>query len=428
MLGFLRDRLDFMNRNITVLTLRQVLGMFFRRMVLSYSSLFVIAVGGNEAQIGVINSLRPLAGLIMFPISGYLTDIRGRVKMIALAGYLSGVTMLIYVFAKSWEWIAIAALLQGLMVFQFPPTSAILADSLNPINRGIGIATMSTLANVFAIASPYVAGYILELLGVETGMRLLYGLLASVQFINGTLVIKYLQETADPKKTEKIDIIQILKETYSGVPELVSDMPATVKALGLVAGLSFIMNGISSPFWVVYATEEVGLSNLNWGLILLIESIIKTVLMIPAGIISDVYSRSRSLLASVVVCLIAYPATVFASNFTHMLLIRIFIGLSGALFISSSSALMADYVPRNIRGRVMAAIGRGSVLVGAAGGGTGGPGMGYLFTIPVMLSSILGGVLYSINPDYVWYSVIIATFIQVIFVFIFIKDPEKIEE
>jgi MFS family permease len=52
-----------------------------------------------------------------------------------------------------------------------------------------------------------------------------------------------------------------------------------------------------------------------------------------------------------------------------MLLIRVAIGLSGALFISSSSALMADYVPRNMRGRVMAAIGRGTVLVGAAGGG-----------------------------------------------------------
>ncbi len=278
---------------------------------------------------------------------------------------------------------------------------------------------MSTLSNIFAIASPYVAGYILEILGVKTGMRIIYGLLASVQFINGTLVIKYLQENEEPKKTgEKVKIIQILKKAYSGVPELVSNMPATFKALGLVTGLGFIMKGISSPFWVVYATEVVDISNLNWGLILLIESIIKTVFMIPAGIISDVYSRSRSLLASVILCLIAYPATIFASNFTHMLLIRVAIGLSGALFISSSSALMADYVTRNMRGRIIAAIYRGTVLMGAAGGGTGGPGVGYLFTIPVMLSSILGVVLYSMNPDYVWYSIIFATLIQVIFVYI----------
>jgi MFS family permease len=428
MLQVLKDRFDFMNRNITVLTLRQVFGMFFRRMVMSYSSLFVLAVGGTDAQIGLINSLRPLAGLIMFPIAGYLTDIRGRVKMIALAGYLTGITMLLYVFAQSWEWIALGAVIQGFMVFQFPPTSAILADSLEPRNRGIGIATMSTLANVFAIVSPYLAGYILEIMGIETGMRLLYGLLASVQLINGTLVIKYLEETAKPKETEKkIKILKILKETYAGIPDLVSNMSVSVKALGLVVGISFIMNGIASPFWVVYATKEVGLTEIGWGLILLIESIIKTALMIPAGIISDRYSRSRSLLAAVVFCLLAYPLTILAKSFFHIIVIRIIIGISGAIYISSSTALMADYVPRHMRGRIMAAIGRGSVLVGAAGGGTGGPGMGYLFTIPVMISSIVGGLLYSINPVYVWYSLIIASVIQVILVFFFISDPENIQ-
>ena len=50
----------------------------------------------------------------------------------------------------------------------------------------------------------------------------------------------------------------------------------------------------------------------------------------------------------------------------------------------------------------MAAIGRGSTLIGATGGGTGGPGMGYLFTVPVMTASVLGGHLYSINPTYPW--------------------------
>ena len=68
----------------------------------------------------------------------------------------------------------------------------------------------------------------------------------------------------------------------------------------------------------------------------------------------------------------------------------------------ASTALLADYVPREMRGRVMAAIGRGSVLIGATGGGTGGPGMGYLFTIPVIMSSLVGGFLYSMNPRFPW--------------------------
>jgi MFS family permease len=398
-------------------------------MVLSYSSLYVLAVGGNNAQIGLINSLRPLAGLIMFPLSGYLTDRTGRVKLIALAGYLSALTMLLYIFAPSWEWIALGSLVQGFMVFQFPPTSAILADSLNPSSRGLGIATMSTLANAFAIISPYVAGYTLELLGVKKGMRVLYGLLAGVSAVNATLVIKYLQETTESTHEVKdLKIISVLKETYTGIPELVSKMPLSVKALGIVLSFSFISNGIASPFWVVYATEEIGLSTIGWGLILLFESILKTAFLIPAGVVSDRYSRTISLLTAVALTLVAFPMMIIAKTFIQVLAIRILVGLAGALYFSSSTALMADYIPKKMRGKVMAAIGRGSVIVGAVGGGTGGPGMGYLFTIPVMASSILGGVLYNLNPNYVWMVLLLVTVIQISLIILFIRDPENVEE
>jgi MFS family permease len=142
---------------------------------------------------------------------------------------------------------------------------------------------------------------------------------------------------------------------------------------------------------------------------------------------ADKIGRTKTLLAAVLVSLISLPVLIFATNYFHVLLIRLGAALAGALFMPASSALMADYIPRNMRGRVMAALGRGSVLIGATGGGTGGPGMGYLFVVPVMISSILGGILYELNPVYPWYSVAIATTIQVLIVILFIRDPENAE-
>jgi len=89
---------------------------------------------------------------------------------------------------------------------------------------------------------------------------------------------------------------------------------------------------------------------------------------------------------------------------------------------------MADSVPRDLRGRVMAAMGRGSILIGAAGGGTGGPGMGYMFTIPVMIASVVGGLLYSMNPNYPWIGILGTAIIQLISIILFIRDPEKVEK
>ncbi|TEU10201.1 hypothetical protein E3J20_04680, partial [Candidatus Bathyarchaeota archaeon] len=60
----IRGVFSFMRGNILVLTLTQVLGRFFRSMVMPYASLYILALGGEPAQIGLINSLRPLAGLI----------------------------------------------------------------------------------------------------------------------------------------------------------------------------------------------------------------------------------------------------------------------------------------------------------------------------------------------------------------------------
>ena len=429
MIQSLYKRLKFMNRNLLVLTIREIIGMFCRRMVISYASLYILAVGGDASQIGLINSLRPLAGLLMFPISGYITDSSGRVRIIALAGYLSACSMLLYMFAPSWHWIALAALFEGFMVFQFPPTSAIIVDSLKPRYRGIGIATMNTLANAFAIISPYVAGIILDYYGVNSGMRLLYFSLLMSHTIGATLVLKYLRETVSHKKAEtKLNVLTVLKESYTGIPELLKNLPRSIKALGLLVGMGFIANSIAGSFWVVYVTEEIGLSTIDWGLILLFESVFRTILTIPFGAIADKYGKTKTLFAAMITSLISLPTLILAKTFTHVLLIRLGAGLAVALFIPSSITLMADYVPRDLRGRVMAAIGRGSLLIGATGGGTGGPGMGYLFTIPVMIASVIGGFLYSINPINPWLCVLGATVVQSICVIFFIRDPVKIEK
>jgi MFS family permease len=143
--------------------------------------------------------------------------------------------------------------------------------------------------------------------------------------------------------------------------------------------------------------------------------------------IADRYSKRRIVIVAMLLSLISLPSLILAKTFTHVLLIRLVAGLSGTLFVPSCTALLADFVPRNLRGRVMAAIGRGSVMIGATGGGIGGPGMGYIFTLPVIFASFLGGLLYSINPIYPWLCILVTTTIQ-LSVVLFIQDPKQVEE
>ncbi len=424
----IRRRFGFMRGNIAVLSVTQMLGRFFRHMVLPYASLYVLALGGDSSQIGVVNSLRPLAGLIMFPLAGYYTDRAGRKRLIALAGYLSAATMMIYVFAPSWEWIALAAFLQGFMVFQFPPTSAIIADSLTPENRGLGVATMNTLPSILAMFSPYIAAIVLEIYGTAPGLRILYALLSGAIAISATINLRVLKETASKvDKGPSLSLTQIFRDAYGGIPSMLRQLPVSVRALGIVVILGFMANGVATSFWVIYAVEEIGLSTVDWGLILFIEAALKAVIYIPAGVLVDRYGRARSLMASLLFSLVSIPTFIIARGFYQVLAIRLAVGVANVLFIPACSALMADCIPRDIRGRAMAALGRGTVLVGATGGGTGGPGMGFLITIPVMAASLAGGVLYAANPVYPWYFFLFTILASIAVTGLYIRDPKTAE-
>jgi MFS family permease len=417
-----------MTGNIAVLTMTQVLGRFFRSMVFPYASLYVLALGGGSSQIGIINSLRPLAGLVMFPLAGYFTDRAGRKILIALAGYLSAATMMLYVFAPSWEWIALGAFLQGFMVFQFPPTSAIIADSLAPENRGIGVATMTTIASVLGMFSPYIAALVLQIYDTAPGMRILYALLAGAGAAGATINLRFLDETArEVEMGPRLSVSQIFRDVYGGIPLMLRQLPAPLKALGVVMVLGFMANGVASSFWVVYVVEEIGLSTVDWGLILFIEGALKVVFYIPAGVLVDKYGRARSLMASLLFSIVSIPMFVFARGFYQVLAIRLAVGVSNVLFIPACSALMADYVPRDIRGRVMAALGRGTVIVGATGGGTGGPGVGFLITTPLMVASVAGGILYAVNPIYPWLFLVFTILMSLAVTGLYIRDPKIAE-
>ena len=70
----LRNTFRFVSGNILVLSVTGMLGNTARRMVLPYVSLYILALGGDATIIGLVNSLSPLAGLVIFPIAGYLAQ------------------------------------------------------------------------------------------------------------------------------------------------------------------------------------------------------------------------------------------------------------------------------------------------------------------------------------------------------------------
>lgn len=425
-----RTLFQFMEGNILVLTLTNLLGNFSRAMVFPYASLYILALGGEAQQIGLINALSPLMGLFLFPIAGYIADNAGRVRIIVFSYYLAGSVLLLFILAPNWQWIAVATLFRGVMSLQFPARSAIVADSLTPEQRGTGIATMNTVAGFLSIFAPYVAGAVIEQYGPNWGVRALYVVMLILYVGSGVIIHRYLKETAinADRRIDSGAIWASFKEAYGGLFGLFNGLPRRVMALTGVIILCFMTNGIATAFWVVYVIEEIGLSPTDWGLILLLETLTRNLLFIPGGLLVDRVGRTVALCGALILALIAMPLFVLVTGMVGVLIVRLLIVIGQALLIPASTALMADSVPRQMRGRVMAATGQGGVMLGAAGGGTGGPGTGYLITIPLMVSSLVGGLLYAANPAYPWYVASALMVLAIGVTIVFIRDPQTAEE
>ncbi|MDF1515555.1 MAG: MFS transporter [Anaerolineae bacterium] len=424
MLRYLRREFSFMRGNVLVITMTRVLGMFCRSMVFPYASLYILALGGEPEQIGLINSLRPLAGLLVFPLAGYLSDHIGRVKLIVVGGYLSGLIILLFVLAPGWQIVALAGFIKGFMVFQFPPSSALIADSVVPENRGKGNAMMNTISGALAIFSPYIAGWVVDIYGDNRGMRILYTVMMIAYLVAATLNLLYLKETRAPAKNRlKISQLpQVFKNAYLTILPHLSRLPRSLTALFFIILLGFLANAVASPFWVVYVIEKIGLAKTEWGFILLIETLLRVGLYVPVGLVIDKYGRAPFIKLSLFLASVAISILVFATTFKQVLLIRAVMAEANVFFLPACCALMADLIPRPLRGQVMAAVGRGTVLLGASSGGTGGPGMGFLITLPVMLGSLGGGYLYALNSNLTWLFAAGTAVISLLLALFYIRD------
>ena len=420
---------SLLSGNILTFALVDMMGNFVRSAVFPYASLYILALGGSPAAIGFISFISLSMGLLMLPVAGYITDRTDRVRLLAVSGFLSSLFLVPIVLAPNWQMVAVASFLTGSVVFQFPAYASLVADSLLPGDRGRGIGLMNMVSNSLAIFAPFFAGIILERYTTNLGMRMLYGMMLGFYLLGSVIQLRFLRDpTAENRNGISLkSILLALRKSYAAIPGLLAGMPASLRGLAGVVLLSFLVNGVSSAFWVVYATEEIGLSPTRWGIILLVEGVVRMATFVPAGWIADRWGRTRTLVASLVIALGVLPAFVLAHSFGAVLWIRIAAAASFALALPASTALMADLTPRRQRGQLMAAIGQGGIMLNPAGGGVGGPALGYLFIPPVMVASLSGGYLYELNPAYPWILAAVLTLAAILLALRSIHDPGEAE-
>jgi MFS family permease len=412
-----------MKGNILVLTVSRVIWSVSGSIVYPYMSLYILELGGSKPQIGLVNAVAGIAGMFLYPVGGYIADKSGRAKLVGVSMFLYASSFLLFVFAPSWQWLAVGMAYQQLVLFYMPALNAIMADSIPVGARGKILSLTMVIPEAVRIFIPYIGGWLIAIYALQSAMRIGYALSFVLAVVIAYMRLRYLRETIENGSGIGRDIIGIFRESYRDILSSIRWVFENLRGYALVTVLLTFINAIVQPFWTVYGKEVIGLSAYSWGSILLIAGLTKTLFSMGVGNLVDRWGPKRCMLIGFGIAVPSIGAFILSQNFMQTAAVYIVLVLSNAFIWISTNVLLADAIPRSTRGRVIATLGQG-IGVGVGGGGY---ARGFLLFMPATLGSIMGGYIYEFSPSLPWMIQATILTLSMILALLLVREPERAE-
>jgi len=403
----IRHEFGFIRGNLSVLMVSWILMNLVGGIPYTYFSLFVEELGGTPSIIGVINFVSFIALASVQFLGGYLADAYGRRWLLVSMTFGVALSNLIFAFAPSWELILVAVLVQNLCLIYQPALSAITADSIPPEKRGIGFSMIMFLSNLASLASPLIAGVLFLHYGTLEGVRIGF-LIVAVFFLVAAVIRIKLKETLENAKTQRKNLIDLLKAYPRAVKEGFSVwglLPRSMLFLFIINVIGSFSYVLMDAYLVLYATQILGVQEFQWAILMTWLTAVMILGALPSGKLVDRYGRAKCLLISWLVY-VPFPLLFLYGNLPMLYVGFFLFGASNALFMPAYSAIEADLVPKELRGKEVGCSQFVTYVLMALGGLTGGflyekvsPAFPFLASFGLVVICVLLQILLIREPD-----------------------------
>jgi len=404
----LKREFSFIRGNYLVLVVSWIFMDFANEIPGTYYSLYILALQGTEFSIGLINFVSFLAlASVQFP-GGYLADKYGRRWLVSTMTFGVALSFIFYAFAPSWHIILVGAVITNLCLLYQPALLAMIADSLPSERRGMGYSIINLIASVSTTPGPAIAAILFLSYGLIDGMRIAYLIVFAMYLTAAMLRINLKETVKEPAKISRREFLNSYPKALKESGRVFKVVPRAMLFLFLANLFGTFSFAMVMPFFVVYATKTLGISEVTWSLLLIFLFIAMIVSALPCGKFIDKIGRKIPLLLSYVIMVPAVLLFVFG-DFWRLLISLILFGLNQVLVMSAFSSLQADLVPKEQRGKVIGFTNFVNYLLMALG-------------------SVIGSVLYSIWPPFPFFILLLLLIPEFLIVQLFVNEPEKRQE
>ena len=388
-LSKLKNEFSFIRGNILINTVTIAIILVTSAIPYTYYPKYIEGLGGSPYIVGVIGfAAYATLALVQIP-GGYLADKHGRRKLTVTMTFATSITYFLFAIAPNWQFFLITTVLQNLFMIYQPALQALVADSTPPEKRGMGFSIINLL-HYISIPSPIIAGVLAVELGLIPGMQIAY-LIVSVAFIVAAILRTRFKETL--KNTAKGNP---LTDAIRNVPKSITESVKALKTESHSMLFLFASFAIYHFAWfmcslnlIFYATEVANITELGWAALMVWFSVVNIVSALPCGKIVDKFGRKKPLIAAWLLFIPGLAGFVYG-NIISLSLCLLCFGVALILANSAYPALMADFVARNKRGKIIGSTNFFFNILSGLGQLSGGFMYEYLSpALPFLISSVL---------------------------------------
>ncbi|MGQ9461124.1 MAG: MFS transporter [Candidatus Bathyarchaeaceae archaeon] len=403
----IRSNPRFFQGNILVIAVSSAIRSFGGGFTSIYVSLFFIELGGSPMTLGLMASITLLVQCGMLPLGGFIADYYGRRRIMVLTAFYSVFFPLLYAVIRDWRLFAALSIIAALGAISNPASHAMVADSIHPEKRTTGIASLQVVSSLPVAAGPLIGGWLIQNHGLLDGFRLACLYAAVTAFASALIVFLFLKETLRPRPAAKSNFLNL--SALMSFLKLLRSFPISLKALMVSYALVAFANGAVGLYYIIYATRVIGLTELEWGIIVFLQFLLVSISKVPGGWFSDRFGKRKVMIVSVLTCAPCTILFTLSRSFVEALIVALLLIVTGIYYAPAHEALQADLTPRTVRGRVTALWGVCNAFSGALG-------------------TLIGGFLFqTVNPAMPFYLFTAAELTAALILISIVKEPTRKE-
>ena len=341
------ERRPLLNVNLRWFLLAMILANIAGQMGYSMLSLYLIDLGADVGQVGLVFTLASLVPTGLQILGGWLSDTIGRLRSIAIGSFVSVFGWLVFFLAPSWEWVLVGLCLDYVSNSVVGPSfSAYIAEQSSEEERGRVFGLTKSIYMIVTVIGPALAGFLAYRFGFRSMM-----LVALILFASATGVRIWMgtaERFAPKKSTEKPTMARLRTQLGAMFALLFAGGILTwIWVTDAIGDTAFNLIGQLYPIYLSEIgglnVQQIGWLNAAWGAATIVASAL-------AGWLADRTGERRVIAGGFLMVTGGLAILLQAKTLPAFLAAMVIYGLGVGCLMPAYDSLISKVVPEDRRG------------------------------------------------------------------------------